>query len=152
MLAWFDAIEASGFGQTARSSLWLYPAANIAHVLGATLLVGAILVFDILILRRRYATAQAIAGTALPVAAAGLVLILLGASVLFAAETSALVRNPVFLIKMALAAIALANIALYHLSRRRTVEGVPSRAPAHAALSAILWIAIVIAGRYIAYV
>ena len=68
-MALFETIEASGFAQMARSSVWLYPAANIAHVLGAGLLVGAILVFDILVLRRRYELANAVAGTALGIAA-----------------------------------------------------------------------------------
>ena len=47
------AFEASGLGHTARNSVWLYPLANLVHVLGAALLVGSIAVFDILVLRRR---------------------------------------------------------------------------------------------------
>ncbi len=148
MIALFEALETSAFGGLARSSVWLYPAANIAHVLGATLLVGAIVVFDILILRRRYETAVAVSGAALGTAATGLALLLASAPVLLAAEATALVRNPVFLSKMALLTIAMANVAFFYarrpnLGQERTV---------HALVSASVWVAIVIAGRSIAYV
>ena len=37
-------LEASPLGALARGNVWLYPIANTLHVLGAALLVGAILV------------------------------------------------------------------------------------------------------------
>ena len=55
-------LEASALGQVARSSSWFFPLSNIAHVLGGALLVGAIAVFDVLLLRRRYEIAAAISG------------------------------------------------------------------------------------------
>jgi len=148
MIAFFEALETSAFGEMARSSVWLYPVANIAHVLGATLLVGAIVVFDILVLRRRFQTADAVSSAALATAATGLALLLFSAPILFAAETSALMRNPVFLTKMALLAVATANIAIYYARRQR--EG--DTRVVHAIISASVWVAIVIAGRSIAYV
>ena len=45
------ALEQSGLGVLARGSAWLYPLANLAHVLGAALLVGAIATFDVQLLR-----------------------------------------------------------------------------------------------------
>ena len=45
------ALEQSGLGAAARGSAWLYPLANLAHVLGAALLVGAIATFDVQLLR-----------------------------------------------------------------------------------------------------
>ena len=154
MLALFEAIENSGLGQLARSSVWVYPSANLIHVLGATLLVGSIIVFDILLLRRRYETAEAVSGTALSVAAFGILLQIGSGSVLFSAEATAIVRNPIFLIKMVIILVGLANIALYHASKYKAPEtpGIPPHASAHAAASAIVWISVVLAGRAIAYV
>ena len=94
-------LEASALGQTARSSVWLYPLANLLHVLGAALLVGAIAVFDVLILRGRLLEAVGAARVALPIAAIGLLLQALSGPVLLAAEATALGRNPVFLAKSA---------------------------------------------------
>ncbi len=44
------ALEASGLGHAARHSAWLFTAANLLHVLGSALLVGAIAVFDLKVL------------------------------------------------------------------------------------------------------
>jgi len=45
------AFEHSGLGHAARSTGWLYPLANLVHVLGAALVVGASATFDIHVLR-----------------------------------------------------------------------------------------------------
>ncbi len=47
----FTALEQSSLGAAARGSAWLYPLANVSHVLGAALLVGAIATFDIQVIR-----------------------------------------------------------------------------------------------------
>src|SRR5262245_60684770 len=93
------AIEHSTWGMTARSSPWLYPLANLSHVLGAALLVGAITVYDLAVLSRAAAFSQG--WLAIAVAVLGFVLVVAGGSVLFAAEATALGKNPVFLLKMA---------------------------------------------------
>lgn len=145
-------IEASALAQEARASTWLYPLANLAHVLGAALLVGSIAVFDILLLRRLYANAAAAARVALPVAAFGIALLVASGVILFSAEATAIGQNPVFLIKAQLIAAGLLNLALYHLaSRDRGSGGFPSTARLHAGISLAVWISVLLAGRSIAY-
>lgn len=145
-------IEASGLARQARASTWLYPAANLAHVLGAALLVGAIAVFDVLLLRRRFADAAAAARAALPLAAIGIVLLLASGAVLFSAEATAVGRNPVFLVKLALIAAGLINLTLYHaLSPHRDAGGFPPGARLHAGVSLAVWVSVLLAGRSIAY-
>jgi hypothetical protein len=94
------AYEASALGHAARNTVWLYPLANLVHVLGASLLVGAIAVFDILVLRRRYQTAASAGRVAIPLAATGLALQAASGLVLFSAEATTIARNPAFLFKM----------------------------------------------------
>lgn len=148
------ALEASFLGQTARASTWLFPLSNLAHVLGAGLLVGSIAVFDILLLRRRYDAAAAVASSALPLAATGIVMLALSGPVLFSAEATALGRNPVFLTKMTLISAAFFNIAAYYAAawREKVDSGFPTRARVHAGISLTLWIMVLLAGRLIAYV
>jgi hypothetical protein len=148
------ALEASVLGQTARSSIWLFPISNLAHVLGAALLVGSIAVFDILLLRKRYETAISVAGYALPLAMLGVALLVLSGPVLLAAEASAIGRNPVFLTKMTLISAGLFNIAAYYAGawREKINNGLPRRARMHAAISLGVWISVLLAGRLIAYV
>ncbi len=153
------ALEASGLGQTLRGSLWLYPAVETLHILGFAVLVGSIMAFDLRLLAApdRF-DVEGWVRQLVPVAAAGLLLALPMGFLLFTAEATAYVANPVFLAKMALLALALANIAWFHLGpyRRRKAVG-PSMGitPAmrlSAGLSALGWAAVLVCGRLIAYV
>lgn len=152
--AFLQSVEFSSLGFAARSSIWLYPLANLAHVVGASLLVGAIVVFDILLLRNRYEMAANISRVALGVAATGLAFLLISGPVMFSAEATAFGRNPIFLFKMLLIIAGFTNLALYHHARRQALmyPQVPPRARWHAGISASVWIFAVIAGRSIAYV
>ena len=152
--AFLQSVEFSSLGFAARSSTWLYPIANLAHVVGASLLVGAIVVFDLMLLRNRFELATSISSVALGVAATGLILLLISGPVMFSAEATAFGRNPVFLVKILLIIAGLANLAIYHHARRQALmhPPIPPRARWHAAISASVWILAVIAGRSIAYV
>lgn len=148
------ALEASGLGHAARNTVWLYPLANLAHVLGAALLVGSIAVFDVLVLQRSYPQATAAGTVAIPLAASGVALQAVSGVVLFAAEATAIAGNPAFLVKVALLVVGLANVAAFHAYRRATAVAVEDRGVAvrlHAMLSLGVWIAVLLAGRTIAY-
>jgi hypothetical protein len=152
LIEWMLTVERSGLGQTARSSVWLYPFANLVHVLGAALLLGAIATFDVAVLRRM-PVAAAISQVAIPIAALGLVLQILSGAVLLSAEASALVRNPAFQLKMAMLLIGVANVALFHalFGAGLARGGGMDRARPFAALSLAVWGIVLLAGRAIAY-
>jgi hypothetical protein len=152
--ALLQGLEFSPLGFAARSSIWLYPLANLTHVVGASLLVGAICVFDLLLLNNRFELAAGISRVAIGIAATGLALLLLSGPIMFSAEATAFGRNPIFIAKMVLIAVGLSNLVLYHWSRQHTLlePAIPPRARWHAGVSASVWILAVIAGRSIAYV
>jgi hypothetical protein len=135
-------LEFSQLGALARKGVWLYPAANTLHVLGAALLVGAILVYDIRILRGREPTR-----TALTLSVIGLVLLVLTGPTMFSAEATAVGHNPIFLLKMAVILAALINVLLHWLAG----PVLPRLARLHAFLSALLWTGALVLGRLIAY-
>ena len=145
-------LEASGLAHLARSSVWFYPLSNLAHVLGAALLVGAIAVFDILMLRNRPDLAAGIAATALTVAAIGVLLQIGSGTVLLAVEATALGRNPAFIAKMILIVIGLINVAVFH-RRWRALDagGAASSVRLQAGVSLAVWVAVLLLGRLIAY-
>ncbi|MEP9353859.1 hypothetical protein ABLE93_09695 [Xanthobacter sp. KR7-65] len=153
ILALAAALEGSALGVAARSSVWLYPIANICHVLGAALLVGASATFDIAVLRRERAAGWVLRA-GIPVAAVGLVIQLASGLVLFAAEAGPLTRNPAFLAKLAFIAAGLFNILAFHGLFGRTIRQgpLPSGARITAALSLLAWTAALLLGRTIAYV
>jgi len=146
------ALEQSSLGVAARGSGWLYALANVSHVLGAALLVGAIATFDIQVLRRAK-NVGVIAGAVTPIAAFGLVLQVTSGVVLLAADAMPVVVNPAFQFKMAMLAVGLINIAAFrwrfgrHLRADAPLDG----ATWFAALGLASWLLVLLAGRFIAY-
>jgi len=152
------AIEQSWLGVAARESVWLYPSANVGHILGLMILAGSIALIDARLLG---AFREMAPGPFLRVgrrfAIAGLLTMLLTGSVLFAAEATHVSANLIFQTKLALIGTALANVLLFELFVARQVRigiaGVtmPVAARLSAALSLGLWLGVATAGRLIAY-
>lgn len=152
MEAFAAAIEASQAGIFARGSPWAYPVANLLHLLGLILLVGAIGIVDLRIAGAFRALPLVPLSRALtPMAVAGLVLMALSGPVLFAADAVALSRSGTFGWKLALIAVALANALAFRLLWRNR-EAEPSAMLRFMAIaSLILWLWIAALGRLIAY-
>jgi hypothetical protein len=149
---WLAAYEASALGVAARGTVWLYPALNLLHVLGAALLVGAIAVFDIAVLRRNPDVGR-IGRAALPLAATGLALQLSSGVLLFAAEATTMAANPAFQVKLVAILLGIANLALFHWRHAGAIaEGFsPAGARRMAFVSLLAWTIVLLAGRGIAY-
>ncbi|WP_374449994.1 hypothetical protein [Stella sp.] len=155
-LAWALALERSAVGQAIRESAWIYPWANVLHVLGVGLMLGTIVAFDLRLLGvlRAGRPAEA-AALLLPIARAGFALALPTGIVLFVAEAQPVATNPVFLVKFAAVAAGLANIVLFHRGRFRDIatwDAVPAAGRRAAAISLAAWTVAAVCGRYAAYV
>lgn len=143
-------------------ALWLqrsgtaYLFVNAAHILGVGLLVGAILPLDLRLLGLiRGAPLAALAPFLTRAAAFGLGLALLTGLWLFTVKPLEYAGNPAFLWKLALLALALANIALQHrgaaLQEAVASGQVPGRVRASALASFSLWLCVLVAGRWIGF-
>src|SRR5258706_767327 len=55
----FVALEQSSFAAAVRQSLWLYPAANVGHIVALTFFAGAVAVMDVRLLGGLAATSPA---------------------------------------------------------------------------------------------
>jgi len=154
----FIALEQSGLGETIRQSVWLYPIANVGHIVSLVLFAGAIAVMDVRLLGGLAATSPApvIVGARRFAVAAFFLMVVTG-FLLFTAEASHLALNPVFQFKLALIAVGLVNIVIFEFGARRSVidlppgASMPPRAKAAALVSLGLWIAVAACGRSIAY-
>ena len=146
------AVEASQLGAFARGSSWAYPAANLVHLLGLVLLVGAIGLIDLrLIGLFKALPLDPLARALTPVALAGLALMAISGPVMFAADATALVRSGTFGWKLGLILAALAN-ALCFRWLRRGKSGEPSAVERLMAASSLaLWLTVAALGRMIAY-
>jgi hypothetical protein len=150
---WAVWLEASALGEIARDSLWLYPIASIAHVLGIALLIGSIISFDLRVLGvARAVPFAAAAGLLLPVARIGFVIIVLSGVVMLVADATHVATNDAFAVKTVLVVLALTNVLLFHRIAWPAEGQEPGQlARALAAFSAVLWLGVASSGRAIAY-
>jgi hypothetical protein len=154
----FSALEHSAWGATIRQSVWLYPFANIGHVVALVLFAGALAVMDLRLLGAFAATRPAdVVGPARTAALVAFLLMVLTGSILFTAEASHLAANPVFQLKVALIALGLLNVLAFQTVAARSLRALPAgarlptAARATAMVSLALWLAVAACGRSIAY-
>lgn len=151
-----ETVAASDFGQWASGSAIAYPLANVVHLLGLVMLVGAIGIVDLRLAGAFRALPVAPLSRALtPVAIVGLVLMIPSGATMFAADATSLAESTTFRWKVALIGIALVNAVAFRLAwhgRLGTWDGAPPAAGRlMAAGSILLWLTIGALGRMIAY-
>jgi hypothetical protein len=149
-------LDAAGLVDWARGTSWVYPFANVLHVIGVVMLVGGIGIVDLRVagLWRRLPLV-ALSRALTPVAAIGLAVQFASGLVLFAADAEALSGSTTFHIKLVLLVLALANAAAFRMYWHRNAAVnffAPSPlAKVSALVSLALWLAIATVGRLIAY-
>ncbi|MCJ8158188.1 hypothetical protein [Sphingomonas sp. LaA6.9] len=150
-------LQQSDFGGWARGSAWAYPAANLIHLLGLVLILGGTALLDLRIIGIfRALPVAALSRAVLPLALAGLALMMASGAVLFAADAESLARSPLLRWKLMLILIALINALAFRLLWNRAASAwdtvpAPQAARAMALASLMLWLGIASAGRLIAY-
>lgn len=134
-----------------------YLLVNAAHILGVGLVVGAILPLDLRLLGCFRRVPIDVIGPFLSRAAAvGVALAIATGLWLFTVKPAGYLNNPAFLCKVALLALALGNVALQH--RNRHFQAALAGGALHpsvrliAASSAILWLSVLVAGRWIGFI
>ena len=142
---WLDQLEGSSLALAMRGELWLYPLVEVVHIIGFSLLVGAVVMFDLRVLGvSKDIAVTALARHLLPWALAALLLIVPAG-------------NGVFILKLCLIAAAGLNALAFHLGIYRTVSqwntasAAPGLAKAQAVLSVAIWFTVVLCGRLLAY-
>lgn len=155
---WLIALEQSALGETMRSSLLLYPAVEVLHILGFILLVGSIVGLDLRLLGLSLGLPVApFARHAVPLAMLGFCIAVPMGIMLFSTEATHVAVNSAFQAKLACIAIGLINAAVLHLGPWRAIDlwgvttYVPPLARTGAVISLLAWCGAVIGGRLIAY-
>jgi hypothetical protein len=129
---------------------------NAAHIIGIALLIGAIPPLDLRLIGCFKTVPVVVIGPFLSRAAAvGVTWAVLTGLWLFSVKPAEYLANSAFLTKMMLLTIAIGNIALQHHGRhfRLAVEGggIRPRVRILAALSAVMWLSVLVAGRWIGF-
>jgi len=156
--AFLVTLEQSTLGAAIRQSVWIYPAANVGHILALTLLAASVAVMDLRLLGAfRETVPAAVIVPARRVAMLALTLMLLTGLTLFTAEASHVAMNPVFQLKMGLIALAVLNALIVQrtlpavLTKTPAMTPLPARFRVAAVISLALWFCVAAAGRLIAY-
>lgn len=155
---WLDWLGDSALGAAMRGDLWLYPLVEVVHIIGFSVLVGSVVMFDLRVLGlSRSIAVTALARHLLVWSLAALLLIVPAGLMMFSAHPHDFASNNVFILKLGLIATAGLNAALFHIGVYRTVSGwnidasAPAIAKVQALLSIALWFSVILCGRLLAY-
>lgn len=129
---------------------WAYPLLEVVHIWGIALVIGNLMALEV----RVWGGAANL--SVLPLARLSLVLVSIGFTLaagsgllMFATQAEELLTNRAFLIKMLLLMLAGSNAAWFH--GRQSLQKLDLTARLLMLLSLVLWIGILLAGRWIAY-
>ncbi len=153
-------LAATPLSQVIQATEWAIPAIQTVHIVAVATVMASILIVDLRLMgfASREQSIAAVAKRYLPAVWYALPVLLGTGATLIVAEPSRSLQNPVFILKMAILLVAAGVTAGCQLPLRRDAgfwEASTSRrrtARLMGGLSLPLWIAILFAGRWIAYV
>jgi hypothetical protein len=162
LLPFFEWCETLWLGRAVVGSLWLFPVIEAVHLLGLSMLGGAILVVDLrmLGLGLKHRSVVELAREARPWLVGALVVMIATGVPLFLSEPTKCYYSPAFWVKMYTLAIALTytfTIRSRVTTRESTdtsekaVRNTARRQMLAGALSIALWVTVAAAGRWIGF-
>lgn len=138
-----------------RSAPLVYPALEAVHIVAIAITFGSLWLVDLRLLGVRLGAmamidTRALAGAALPWTLIGFSLAAAAGSLMFLARAGDFIGNSAFLIKILLLFVAATNAGILH--SRGPLDARSKATRLQPGLSLLIWIAIIICGRWIAYV
>lgn len=145
------AIESLPLADSIRRSVWAYPVLEAIHISGFASMVGALLVLELRVFgAQRTLPLPALGRLVATIAAVAFVIAASCGVLMFISAATEIGRNPAFQAKLGLILIAALNAGWFHArGSLRRHDGV---ARGQALLSLVLWVGVIFAGRFIAYV
>jgi len=153
-------LAATGLSQSLQTLEWIIPAVQTVHILAVAAVISSVLMINLRLIGwgAGEQTVAAVATRFAPFVWWPLPVLLATGALLIIAEPARSLENPVFALKMGLLLAAIGVMLVYQLPLRRDrafwdiSAGRRRAGRIVAALSLPLWIAIIFAGRWIAYV
>ena len=142
-----------------RESVWAFPVALVNHLVGLVLLVGMRLPLDLRLMGWAFGgmPVSQLAKRTAPLALVGGIVTVVSGLALYAADPARMSSNPMFLLKVAALAAALLNAWVFHAVLVRRIGDwddavtLPPIVQASGYASVLLWTALIVAGRLIAF-
>lgn len=142
------ALEGLWLAQAMKHSSWLYPTVETMHIWGIGMLFGSVVIMDCRVLGLgNKLNLSDLSRLGILVAFIGFGLAVLTGSLMFITQASELIGSRLFILKMCLIFLLLANAIVL---RMRTVTNGISKA--QALLSLVGWACVIGMGRWLAYV
>jgi hypothetical protein len=134
-----------------KSSVWAYPALEVLHICGIAMLLGNLVLLEMRVFGRGAGLdVKALARLSLGIAGIGFSLAAATGLLMFASQAAEFLTNRAFTLKMVLLMLAGCNAAWFH--GRASLEKLDGVARLQMVLSSLIWLAVVVCGRWIAYV
>ncbi len=152
------ALEQSAAGFLIRRSVWLYPLLQSVHLIGIVLMAGTVFILDLRILGVMGSLRpDRLLKQYLPLMIAGFLLIFLSGSLLFIAHATDWYNHPVFHAKLIMIVFGLLNGVYINAALRRFARNSESPVRSSARMrvagfiSIVVWITVILCGRFMAY-
>ena len=134
-----------------KSHVWAYPALEVVHIVCIALLLGNLVLLELRVFGLGAALpVKDLARLSLSVALCGFGLVAASGLLMFATQPAELLSNRLFTLKMLLLMLAGCNAAWFH--GRGSLARLDGLARAQMLVSTVVWLAVVVCGRWIAYV
>lgn len=146
-------IRATPIGEAMREMPGLFPATEMAHFIGLSLLLGVMIVVDLRILGVFRQTSYASVLKLLPLAVLGFTINLVSGVFFIAANPFLYSTNPAFFVKLVVVLLGGLNALWFTLAEHRQIAGLPSDAAAPlparlmAGASLGMWVLVILLGR-----
>jgi hypothetical protein len=153
LLPYFEMAESTGLGLAVRESVWLFPVIEAIHLLGLSLLGGAVLLVDLRLLNRGLTgtPVQALARHARPWLIAAVVVMILTGVPLFLSEAVKCYYSSSFWVKMLTLPVAM-GFTFFVRQRVAEADATPRGIAAMTGATSIaLWFIVAAAGRWIGF-
>ena len=133
-----------------KSHVWAYPALEVVHIVAIGLILGNLVLLELRVFGMGAALpVRALARLSLGLAATGFCLAATSGLLMFATQPEELLANRVFTLKMLILLVAACNAGLFHA--RDSLSKMDTLARVYMVISTVLWLSVVICGRWIAY-
>jgi hypothetical protein len=146
-------LEQSWLALALKSAFYIYPLVNALHILAIGTVVVSASLLDLRVLGILHRQSAAFVPLMRRCAIGGFVVAVLTGFSMFSIQASQYATNPAFRLKMLLLLLAAINFVIFYtLTTQSDNSGYQPIARLMALLSIVLWLAIVISGRFIAFV
>jgi hypothetical protein len=159
IMSWAEWLRETPLSIYIQEDVNAFPLLEVLHVVTIALVVGSIFIVDLRLLNvsaRTYPVSRLMRAV-LPITIIAFIFAAMTGFLLFASQPTRYLGTTPFLIKMALLFCAVINMAVFHFVTQRGIAGwdvaerVPISAKVAGLVSIILWIAILVAGRFIGF-